>query len=253
MKKIALLVTLVASTAIPALSQPYKNLLKKNGALGAMETIASPKLPKTSSVANKWPTVAQQKVRQSFVENKVLQARKNLSVPQSKLTTTTPSNGLITDIPGVGKVHSYSDIPEIDYSLHVPSRRGHDHFVPMDLQRLTERVIKNIHQGDSAKQWEEMGGKMEYTSQKALAQELHRLYQGNGVRVVDPMGQEGIIYVLPVEGMVYAPIGRNAELLDPSHNVLIYYPQLNSGTLVTVSAEGLKFFKLQTTTLEGAQ
>ena len=253
MKKIALLVTLVASTAIPALSQPYKNLLKKNGALGAMETIASPKLPKTSSVANKWPTVSQQKVRQSFIETKVSQARKNLSVPQSKLTTTSPSNGLITDIPGVGKVHSYSDIPEIDYSLHVPSRRGHDHFVPMDLKRITERVIKTTHQSNWPQQWVEMGGKMEYTSQRALAQELHRLYQGIGTRVVDPMGQEGIIYVLPVEGMVYAPIGRNAEVLDATRNIVIFYPQQNSGTLVTVSEEGLKFFQLKKTIQEGAQ
>lgn len=158
--------------------------------------------------------------------------------------------GTVTQVPGVGTIRSFPvlDINKgVDYGLHVPTRRGHEHYVPMDMKGIVERLWRYNKHLDLAARWQEIGGKMHYTNQKALAQDLHKLYQGQGIPVKDVTRTEGFIYTLPVEGIVYEPSGRPARVLTMQDDAVVYYSRRDSGQLIVSRAEALRFYKLNAT------
>lgn len=155
---------------------------------------------------------------------------------------------IVTEVPGVGRITSFPLIPE-SYALGVESKRGHDHFVPMNFTRIVQRWNTAQKGKDFHTAWEEIGGKMHYTYQHNLAQDLDKLYQGNGVPAIDMVGRQPVrIYALPFDGIVYEPLGKEPKTLDPTQWLVVYhYSGKARGTIISFDEKGLRFFKLENT------
>ena len=153
---------------------------------------------------------------------------------------------IVSEVPGVGRITSFPLIPE-SYALDVPSKRGHEHFVPMNFTRIVQRWNTAQKGKDFQTAWAEIGGKMHYTSQHKLAEDLDKLYQGNGVPAVDRVGRQPVrIYTLPFDGIVYEPLGHAPKTLDPSQWLVVYYFSGKiRGTLISYDERGLQFFKIE--------
>ncbi len=157
---------------------------------------------------------------------------------------TTQQEIRITEVPGVGKITSFSLMPDY-YTIETPSRRGHSHFVPTNLLGLVRRWAVSNKGKDWTAAWEQVGGKMFYTSQQELAQVLDALYQGKGVPAHDRVTSRPVrIYTLPFEGLEYGPAGRQTQRLDPAAYVVVFYPETGRGSLVVFDESGLQFFKI---------
>ena len=153
---------------------------------------------------------------------------------------------IVSEVPGVGRITSFPLIPE-SYALGVESKRGHEHFVPMNFTRIVQRWNTAQKGKDFQTAWAEIGGKMHYESQHKLAEDLDKLYQGNGIPAMDRVSRQPVrIYTLPFDGIVYEPQGKAAKTLDPSQWLVVYYfSGRTRGTIVSYDENGLRFFKIE--------
>lgn len=73
-----------------------------------------------------------------------------------------------------------------------------------------------------------------YTDQATLAQDIVAMYRGKqaGQAAKDPFGRVVVLYELPQQAITYAPYGREARLLNPSEEMLVYNPTQQRGQLV---------------------
>ena len=152
-------------------------------------------------------------------------------------------------IPGVGTVRKYTlgpDMENITYTLQTPTRRQHmEHYTPTDLMGIIRRHVIHHNFQSTATQWENQQGLKHYTDQRNLALDLNAFYKGEGIRVMDLISKtEALIYALPVEGIVYEPSGREARTLVPKEDIVVFFPDRNTGQLIKLAPEALRFFTL---------
>ncbi|MBR4355146.1 MAG: hypothetical protein IKP96_01015 [Elusimicrobiaceae bacterium] len=157
-------------------------------------------------------------------------------------------------IPGVGTVRKYTLGPDMDittddnsrYTLQNPTRRQHmEHYTPTDLMGIIRRHVIHHNFQSTATQWENQQGLKHYTDQRNLALDLNAFYKGEGIRVMDLISKtEALIYALPVEGIVYEPSGREARTLVPREDIVVFFPDRNTGQLIKLAPEALRFFTL---------
>ncbi len=154
-------------------------------------------------------------------------------------------------IPGVGTVQKYTLGPNINvdhskYTIQIPTRRQHmEHYTPTDLMGIIRRHVIHHNFQSTATQWENQQGLKHYTDQRNLALDLNAFYKGEGIRVMDLISKtEALIYALPVEGIVYEPSGREARTLVPREDIVVFFPDRNTGQLIKLAPEALRFFTL---------
>ncbi len=105
--------------------------------------------------------------------------------------------------------------------------------VNISLIEKTIRLKAQRYEPSLAMEWVERGGKALYQSQQELAEDLHAFYRGKGYRRLKANGDEVLYYMLPVDGIVYQPLGRRPVALEASRDFMIYYPAEHTGQLAS--------------------
>ncbi|WP_428075612.1 hypothetical protein [Candidatus Avelusimicrobium luingense] len=205
----------------------------------------------SSEITNALTRTAMEQIRATEeAANAVLTNLPKMGVEQTRVAKEASAG--TTNVPGVGTVRSFSVTGDlnIDYGLEVPTRRGHtDHFVPMDLEKIIQRWDINYKNVDLQTRWQEIGGKMEYNNQQSLVQDIHRLYEGQGIPAQEILTkQDVLIYTLPFDGIVYSGHAQS-QSLQKKDAIVVFYPKRNRGQLVKFDKDGLRFYRLKPDTV----
>lgn len=93
-------------------------------------------------------------------------------------------------------------------------------------------------------QWINIGGKLRYTSQSELARDLDKFYEGKGTEMTDPFGQTVKFYMLPVEGIIFEPLGYSEpHILKADRDFVVYNPARKGGQLAQNTPVVFQFYK----------
>lgn len=109
------------------------------------------------------------------------------------------------------------------------------------IEKTVKTKMKRL-QPTLALEWIQKGGKALYQTQEELAQDLHVFYAGKGYRRLSPGGKEVLFYMLPVDGIIYQPLGRRPVALEAKRDFIIYYPAKKWGQLASNEPGVWRFF-----------
>lgn len=106
--------------------------------------------------------------------------------------------------------------------------------------------LRNNHVNDTV--WEAMEAPMTYTSQDQLGRELSDFYHHDQVPQFRKRFSNdiGYVYELPVEGIAYAPEGREPAILDPEKQVVFYMENIGGQILDRNVLENPLYFEMVT-------
>lgn len=89
-------------------------------------------------------------------------------------------------------------------------------------------------------------GKAFYEDQSELAQNLNTYYKGQGVVRRGPDGRDVKLYSLPVDGILYKPVGyKNPVVLSSDSHFVIYNMKTKTGQLIENTPQNLRAFGTQ--------
>lgn len=91
--------------------------------------------------------------------------------------------------------------------------------------------------------WISAGGLGFYDNQARLARDVDHFYGGSGVTRKSPDGKTVKLYMLPVEGILYKPVGYSTPIvLNPETDFIIYEVESHTGKLAQNTPEVLHLF-----------
>lgn len=92
--------------------------------------------------------------------------------------------------------------------------------------------------------WISAGGKAFYTSQTQLVRDLHAFYSSNTQIRIGPDGREIKLYALPVDGILYKPVGYSKPVVLNSQDYLVIYDVAsNTGQIAENTPEVYNLFE----------
>lgn len=113
------------------------------------------------------------------------------------------------------------------------------------LKEFEDAIIAGM-EADKAVLSKPWNGKTAYDDQADLALDINAYYQGTDETFgqVEILGQQVIVYRVPVWNIYYHPAGRAGRYLNPAQDLILFYPNRNYGQIVFNGVED-PFFGLQ--------
>ncbi len=125
-----------------------------------------------------------------------------------------------------------------------PVNKSYVTFLNNKFQELSTFPTPESLAGITANEWANNPKRVFYQDQSELARDLDKFYQGKADIFIGPDGREVKFYALPVDGILYKPVGyTDAVVLNSSEYFVIYDVAAKTGKIAENTPEVYNLFK----------